>query len=66
MPVLWNGAVVGAVLAHTAAPDSFWAGFLLIGAQVALGEAAVLLALGLPLMGLLLKVPALAKLYLND
>jgi len=65
MPVLWNGAVVGAVLAYTSAPGSFWAGFLLIGTQVALGEAAVLLALGLPLMGLFLRLPALVKLYSN-
>lgn len=65
MPVLWNGAVVGAVLAYTSAPDSFWEGFLLIGMQVALGEAAVMLVLGLPLMGLFLKLPALAKLYRN-
>lgn len=65
MPVFWNGTVVGAVLAYTSAPDSFWAGFLLIGAQVALGEAAVMLVLGLPLMGLFLTSPALAKLYRN-
>jgi ABC-type spermidine/putrescine transport system permease subunit II len=41
MPVVWNGIVVGAVLAYTYTPDTFWTGFAVIGAQVALGEATV-------------------------
>lgn len=52
MPVLWNGLVVGAVLAWSFAREAFWSAFALMGAQVALGEAVVLFALGLPLMSL--------------
>lgn len=53
MPVLFNGPIVGAVLAYAAAPesgDTFFALFALIGAQVAFGEAVVMLVLGLPLI----------------
>ena len=53
-PVLWNGAVVGAVLAASFSPgDAFWSGFWLFGGQVALGELGVMLLLGLPLLSLL-------------
>jgi ABC-type spermidine/putrescine transport system permease subunit II len=62
MPVLWNGAIVGAVLAYTLTPENFWAGFALIGAQVALGEAAVLLLIGLPLTGWLTRSAVFASL----
>lgn len=56
-PVVFNALVVGAVLAFTIAPEgtSFAAAFVLFGFQVGLGEAVVLLALGLPLMRLLLR-----------
>lgn len=52
MPVIWNGVVVGAVLAATSTVtrDAFWAAFALYGAEVAGGEAVVLYVLGLPLM----------------
>ena len=51
MPVLWNGAVIGAVLAATLLPrEQFRSGMVLFGGQVALGEAAALFAAGLPLM----------------
>jgi hypothetical protein len=62
MPVVWNGIVVGAVLAYTYTPDTFWTGFAVIGAQVALGEATVMLVLGLPLMSFLLRSPRFANL----
>ena len=53
-PVLWNGAVVGAVLAGCFTPQNgFWSGLLLFGGQVALGELGVMLLLGLPLLSLL-------------
>ena len=52
-PVLCNGVIVGAVLAYAFTPDAFWPGFALFGLQVAAGELAVLLALGLPVMRLL-------------
>lgn len=54
MPALWNGPVIGAVLSWVSMPRAeFWAGTLLIGAQVAAGELGVLFLLGLPLLRLL-------------
>jgi Predicted membrane protein len=52
MPVIWNGLVVGAVLAaaSTVTTDAFWAAYVLYGAEVAGGEAVVLYVLGLPLL----------------
>ena len=50
MPVVWNGVTVGAVLAFTLTRPAFLQGFLLMAAQVALGECAVMLLLGLPLL----------------
>ena len=52
-PVVCNGIIVGAVLAYAFTPDAFWPGFALFGAQVAAGELAVMLALGLPVMRLM-------------
>ena len=49
-PVVCNGVIVGAVLAYALTPDAFWPGFALFGVQVAAGELAVMLALGLPVM----------------
>ncbi len=51
-PVVSNGLIVGAVLAFTIAEPgvSFGAAFALFGAQVAFGEAVVMLTLGLVLM----------------
>lgn len=56
-PVLFNALIVGAVLAATVAPEgtAFGAAFALFGFQVGLGEAVVMLVLGLPLMRLLMK-----------
>ena len=51
-PVLANGLIVGAVLAGCYTPDAFFSGWLLMGGQVMLGEAGVMLLLGLPLMRL--------------
>jgi len=52
MPVLWNGLIIGCVLAlageHT--PAMFPVLALTYGGTVALGEAAVMFALGLPLL----------------
>lgn len=50
MPVVFNGPIVGAVLAFTLTPNSFWAGFWTFGLQVALGEAGVMVLIGIPLM----------------
>ncbi len=51
MPVLWNGVIIGAVLSWSFTPEAFWPGFLLMGAEVAAGEAVVMLLAALPLMG---------------
>ena len=50
MPVIFNAPIVGAVLAYAFTPEAFWEGFVLFGAQVGIGEAAVMFALGLPLL----------------
>ena len=55
-PVVWNGAVIGAVLAWSFARDAFWESFLLFGAEVALGEAGVLFLLGMPLLSLIPRI----------
>ena len=47
--VIVNAVMVGAMLAFVYTPDAFWSGFLLMGAQVGLGELAVMVVLGLPL-----------------
>lgn len=55
-PVVWNGVVIGAVLAWSFARDAFWQSFLLFGAEVALGEAGVLFLLGMPLLALIPRI----------
>ena len=49
-PVVANGLIIGAVIAFSTTPDAFWQGMGLFGAQVAVGEAAVMYLLGLPLL----------------
>ena len=50
-PVIFNGVIVGGVLAYAAAPGAaFWSAYLIIGVQVAMGELAVLMIPGLLLM----------------
>ena len=58
-----NGVIVGAVLAATVAAEgeTFTAAWLLYGGEVALGEAAVLYAVGLPLARVLQKKNFLFK-----
>ena len=54
MPAVWNGPIIGAVLAWVSMPKAeFWVGTLTIGAQIAAGEIGVLFLLGLPLMRLI-------------
>ena len=55
-PVIWNGVVVGAVLAWSFARNAFWQSFLIMGGEVALGEAAVLFILGMPFLSVCLKL----------
>ena len=58
MPVLWNAAVVGAILAISIPLASgFWMSFLIFAAQVGAGEAAVMFILGLPAMSFLPRTP---------
>lgn len=47
--ILCNAIIVGAMLAWVLAPESFWTSFLIFGAEVGAGEAAVLYLLGVPL-----------------
>ena len=63
--ILANMVMVGAMLAWVYTPDAFWTGFVTMGAQVALGEIAVMAVLGIPLM-LLLEKHHLAKRLLPD
>lgn len=58
MPVVWNGVIVGAVLCYAftnQSPLDAPAAFAIYAGQVALGEAVVMLAGGLPLMSYLPK-----------
>ena len=55
-PVLTNGPIIGAVLAAAFTPDAFWQGFWVIGTEVAIGEAGVMLLLGIPLMRLVRRI----------
>ncbi len=49
--ILSNAILVGAMLSWVLMPASeFWTGFVVMGGEVALGEAAVLYALGVPLV----------------
>ena len=50
MPVLFNGPIIGAVLAYALMPDTFLTGFALFCAQIMVEEAAVMYLVGLPLM----------------
>jgi len=54
MPVAWNAVVIGAMLAvMSESPENsapLWVFFLAYTAQIALGEALVMFALGLPLL----------------
>ncbi|MGO5115706.1 QueT transporter family protein [Candidatus Avoscillospira sp. LCP25S3_F1] len=60
-----NGVMVGAMLAAVYTPDAFWQGFLVNGLQVAAGELAVMVILGLPLAVWLEKSKVLKRLTLQ-
>ena len=70
-PVIFNGVIVGAVIAYgiTGIPDAseaFWPTYAIVGLQVAAGEMAVLYILGLPALVLLPKTgffKAITSLY---
>lgn len=55
MPVLFNGPIIGAVLAYTYTPEAFWMSTMIFGLQVAFGELVVLYVIGLPLIKVLQK-----------
>lgn len=57
MPVVFNGPIIGAVLAYTYMPgELFLRGMAIFGLQVAFGELVIMYALGLPLIRLLPKL----------
>ena len=62
MPVLFNAPIVGGVIAYSSTEYAFLNGLVLYGAQVGLGEAVVMLVLGLPTMRYILKNPTLSEL----
>ena len=49
MPPLFNGLLIGGVIAYMTSPGAFFASLIINGASVALGEAAVMFILALPL-----------------
>lgn len=51
MPVVWNGPIVGAVIAYST--GAFWSALALSAAQIAAEEAVVMYVIGLPLLKLL-------------
>lgn len=57
-PVLFNGVVIGAILALASTEKSFFAAFIANGATVALGEAAVMAVIGFPMLMLFPKTSA--------
>lgn len=61
-PIVINAFVIGAVIAYSVAPDAFWAAFWPNVLSVGVGQTAVLVLLGLPLLYLLPKT-ALNKLF---
>ncbi len=60
--ILCNAIIVGAMLAWVLAPDTFWQSFLIFGAEVGAGEAAVLYVLGVPLYLFVKKTGLMEKL----
>ncbi len=62
MPVVFNAPIVGAVISFTSAPNEFWSGFAFFAAQIGIGEAGVMLVLGLPAMRYILKSNSLMEL----
>ena len=57
MPVLFNGAIIGLMLALVLFDEFRWMNFLLFAGEVALSELVICFALGLPLAALLRKTP---------
>ena len=60
--ILANALLVGAMLAWVYMPQQFWRGFVIMGAEVAAGEIAVLYLLGVPLYLFLKKTALIEKL----
>lgn len=62
-PVLLNMVIVGAVLAYTLSPSTFWISFLIFGLEVGLGQLGACYVLGLPLLKLLKRYEKTSKGY---
>ncbi|NLC72765.1 MAG: QueT transporter family protein [Ruminococcaceae bacterium] len=51
MPVIWNAAIIGAMIAVASMPaGGFWKSFTIFALQVGGGEAAVMYIIGMPLL----------------
>lgn len=61
--IVINAVVVGLVLSITLTPEAVWQSFPVIAGQVALGEAVVCCALGLPMMYALARIPYFRKMF---
>lgn len=61
-PVLFNGLIIGAMLAYVLTPSNFGGSFLLFGVQVAAGELLACYLLGLPLLIFLPKLSVFSSL----
>ena len=59
MPVIWNGPIVGGVIAYST--GAFWAALPLNSLQIAAEEALVMYVIGLPLLKLLPKSTAFSR-----
>lgn len=60
--LLSNTLLVGAMLAFCFTPEAFWQGLMLFGAEVALGQAAVLYGIGVPMYVFARKTALMEKL----
>lgn len=65
-PVIFNGVIVGAIIAYSAAVEKFWQSFIIFGLQVAVGELVVMYVIGLPLLIFLPKAEFFKELSSND
>lgn len=65
-PVIFNGVIIGGVISFMTVKSGFLSGLVLNGLTVALGEAAVMFVLGLPLLLVLPRTAAYKYLVNND
>ncbi len=61
MPVIFNAIIIGAELAFVFTPTTFWSGYIILAAEVGIGELIACFVLGLPLIHVLSKNKILQK-----